>query len=415
MRICIITPGQIGSNPRVVKEADALVETGHDVHVIATKFSDFVEPLDQSIIARAKWTLQRIEFANARDWRLARLRQEFAKAAFKLSGSFRFAPQAHSPIADRLAELAANTPAELYVAHYVAALPAAAKAAALHGAMYAFDAEDFHLGDLPDAETHRWHKKILHTIESRFLPGATYISAAAPLIAEAYVQAYGVQEPTVVLNTFPRGNAPESATAKGTASPGPSIYWFSQTIGPGRGLETAVRAIAISNSRPHLYIRGTAMGDYINTLSTLAANCGTVDRVHFLGPRLPRDMERLGSAYDIGYVGELDETHNRQIALTNKIFSYLIGGLPIVASDIPAHRYMAPDLGPAMRLFSIGHADDLAAVMDSYLMDPEHLAAARATAWQLGQDRFNFETEAETLVSLVDVALLRKSKRKTTP
>lgn len=411
MRICIITPGQIGSNPRVVKEADALVEAGHDVHVIATKFSDFVEPLDQSIIARANWSLQRIAFANALDWRLARLRQEAAKAAFKLSGSFRYVPQAHSPIAHRLAALAANTPAELYIAHYVAALPAAAHAAALHGAAYAFDAEDFHLGDLPDAEVHRWKKELLHEIESRFLPGATYISAAAPLIAEAYAQAYGVPKPTVVLNTFPRGNAPQSATAKGTASPGPSIYWFSQTIGPGRGLEAAVGAIAVSRSRPHLYIRGTATGGYIGTLSTLASSFGVNDRIHFLDPCLPGDMERLGSAYDIGYVGELDETHNRQIALTNKIFSYLVGGLPIVASDISAHRHLAPDLGSAMSLFSIGHPDELAAAIDSYLLDPKRLSTARAAAWQLGQDRFNYEAEAGTLVSLVAATLSRHSER----
>lgn len=412
MRICIITPGQIGSNPRVVKEADALVEAGHDVHVIATKFSDFVEPLDQSIIARANWSLQRIAFANALDWRLARLRQEAAKAAFKLSGSFRYVPQAHSPIAHRLAALAANTPAELYIAHYVAALPAAAHAAALHGAAYAFDAEDFHLGDLPDAEVHRWKKRLLHEIESRFLPGATYISAAAPLIAEAYAQAYGVPKPTVVLNTFPRGNAPQSATAKGTASPGPSIYWFSQTIGPGRGIETAIKAMSLCKSSPHLYVRGTPAKGYIDLVQDLSRSNHVADRFHILPPALPDKMEKMASIYDLGYSGETGFSSNNTMALGNKLFTYIISGLPILASDTLAHKHMASGLGDAMRIFS--GAAELAEAIDSYLLQPERLAAARVAAWRLGQDRFNFETEAETLVSLVETSLLRQSRGKAT-
>ena len=62
MRICIITPGQIGSNPRVVKEADALVAAGHRVTVICTKVADFVEPRDQSIMAHARFSVRRLPF-----------------------------------------------------------------------------------------------------------------------------------------------------------------------------------------------------------------------------------------------------------------------------------------------------------------------------------------------------------------
>src|SRR5262245_38024012 len=39
-RIAIVTPGQIGSNPRVVKEAEALHEAGYTTTVIATRALD---------------------------------------------------------------------------------------------------------------------------------------------------------------------------------------------------------------------------------------------------------------------------------------------------------------------------------------------------------------------------------------
>ena len=61
-----------------------------------------------------------------------------------------FAGRAFSPFTGPLTAAAKRVPADLYIAHYPAALPAAAIAARRHGALYAFDAEDFHLGDLPD-------------------------------------------------------------------------------------------------------------------------------------------------------------------------------------------------------------------------------------------------------------------------
>ena len=37
-RICLVTPGQPSTNPRLVKEADALCEAGYDVQVVACKY-----------------------------------------------------------------------------------------------------------------------------------------------------------------------------------------------------------------------------------------------------------------------------------------------------------------------------------------------------------------------------------------
>jgi glycosyltransferase involved in cell wall biosynthesis len=103
----------------------------------------------------------------------------------------------------------------------------------------------------------------------------------------------------------------------------------------------------------------------------------------------------------LGYVGELAETSNRQIALTNKLFSYLLGGVPSLATDIPSHRQLAPQLGEAMTLFPIGDAAALASAIDRHLLDPPDLAKSRAYAWHLGQTRFNWDTERARLTDIV--------------
>lgn len=68
-RVCILTPGQLGSNPRVVKEAEALHAAGHDVTVVATRILDLVEPRDQAVIRRAAWAVRRIDLRGRLGWK----------------------------------------------------------------------------------------------------------------------------------------------------------------------------------------------------------------------------------------------------------------------------------------------------------------------------------------------------------
>jgi glycosyltransferase involved in cell wall biosynthesis len=405
MRLCLITSGHLSTNPRLVKEARALCDAGHAVHVICGRFRSW-GTVNDAPLAAGMPIVQSVPFGPTEASHRTYLRQSLIRHASRvLVGlglkSQSFIDAAHSPVVRDLAAAARAVRADLYIAHYVAALPAAARAAKHHGGVYAFDAEDFHPGDLPDAPEHALTRRIIQAIESRYLPGTAYMTAASPLIAKAYAETYGVPLPTVILNVFPKSNAPAMPTPRGSAQPGPSVYWFSQTIGPGRGLEIAVQAIARAQSRPHLYLRGTPAVGYDTYLRNLAAGVGAADKLHFLDPVPPDELEGLGAAYDLGYVGELAETSNHQIALANKLFSYLLGGVPSLATDIPSHRQLAPQLGEAMTLFPIGDAAALASAIDRHLLDPPDLAKSRAYAWHLGQTRFNWDTERARLTDIV--------------
>jgi glycosyltransferase involved in cell wall biosynthesis len=406
LRVCIITPGHLSTNPRVCKEATALSAAGYRVAIICGRFIPEAIELDRQIVDPS-WVVHGVAFGRRAAPRVVHLRQRAIQAAARAAMQAGLATpaietSAHHPVGPDLAAAACAVRADLYIAHYVAALPAAAKAARLHQVRYAFDAEDFHLGDLPDHPKHAFEKRLIHAIERRWLPGAAYVTAAAPLIAEAYAQTYGISRPTVVLNTFPRSQAPFASTQAGTARPGPSVYWFSQTIGPGRGLETALEAVAVAQSMPHLYLRGTHACGYRESLEDRARQLGVADRLHFLDPVAPGELERSGAAYDIGYVGETGETRNRAMALTNKLFSYLSSGIPITASDIPAHVDLAPLLADVMSIHPIGDARQLAAQFDMLLKDRNSLATARACAWSLGQGPYSWEIQAPNLLRTLE-------------
>jgi glycosyltransferase involved in cell wall biosynthesis len=400
-RICIVTPGQIGSNPRVVKEAQALHEVGFDVTVIATRTLDLVEPRDQSLMRRIPWRLKRLDLRPGWRWRFNRAMQMIHRQAYATSGVARLADLGFRAFTRPMMAAALRTPADLYIAHYPAALPAAAAAARRYGARYAYDAEDFHLGDWPERPEYDIERRLVRAIEGKHLPECAHVTAASPGIADAYGQAYGIPCPTVVLNVFPRAQAPSGATPAGTATPGPSVYWFSQTIGAGRGIECAVRAIGRGRSRPHLYLRGLPAAGFLERLHMIATEAAVVDRLHVLPSAAPSEMERLAATYDVGLSCEPGLTANNRIALGNKLFSYLLGGVPVVMSDIPAHRRFAVEAGMSTCLYPVDDADALAAILDRLLCNPGALASARAEAFGLGCDRYNWERERGALLATV--------------
>ncbi|MGH6923674.1 MAG: glycosyltransferase [Propylenella sp.] len=397
-------------NPRLVKEADALAEAGYEVSVIAPQFSREASEAD-AVFAGRPWRV----IASLRFGPEAPLLVRLRELAWRQSARFvvnrlgllhpALLRAAWHSAAPGLVRAAKRVKADLYVAHLLAALPATAIAASVHSARFAFDAEDFHLGDPPEGPEHDAVRRMTRAIEGRYLQRCAYMTAAAPGIANAYAEAYGIPRPIVVLNAFPRAEAPPGPTAQGSAGPGPSVYWFSRTIGPDRGLECAIRAIAHARTQPHLYLRGTPAARYAEKLRALASETGVGDRLHILPHAPPPEMERLAAVYDVGLAGETGHTLNRRIALTNKLFTYLLAGLPIVASAIPSQVAFAKDVPDAIRLYPVDDHASLAAALDALLADPNALSAARAAAYCYGQTRYNWDVEKRVLLATVAKAL----------
>ena len=407
-RVCLVSPGHLSTNPRLVKEASALSAAGFSVSIVCGQYLRSGRIADIAL-AEPTWEVHTVPFGPSEASRSTYLRQTLIQRTAKLAtraGYRSLVAVAHAPISYDLARTVLSLrPADLYIAHYPAALPAAAQAARYHGTRYAYDAEDFHLGDWPDTPEFDLERHLVRCIEGNYLPGCAFVTAASPLIAKALSRAHGIELPTVVLNVFPSKQAPTEPTPMGTASPGPSLYWFSQTIGPNRGLECAVRAIGLARSRPHLYLRGTLASGYGAILENIALEAAAETRVHILQPAAPNEMEQLAAIHDLGLCSENGHTQNRQKSLTNKLFSYLLSGVPPLMSDTTAQQAFAKEAGLTELVYPIDDAAALANLVDRYLLAPPLLAAMRENVWQLGQNAYNWDTESRVTLSLVNVTI----------
>jgi glycosyltransferase involved in cell wall biosynthesis len=305
-----------------------------------------------------------------------------------------------------LARAAAAQPADLYIAHYLPALPAAAWAARRHGALLGFDAEDDHVGELEDTPENRFAIEIRHRIEAYYLSQCRYLTAASPGIARAYWKRYGINM-TPILNVFPRSYAPILAPSEQCRKSGRplSVYWFSQTIGGGRGLEPFIKAMGQLRRGVTLTIRGSDFLGYSNRLKELARNFGVADAINFLPSAPPDQMAQLAAEHDIGLSLELSKPPSRAVCLTNKLFIYLLAGIPVLLSGTAAQRAFAAQLGAAGQLVDLSDTGSIASAIDGWRRDADALIAAKREAWQIAQQQFNWDVEKQSFLRLVKAVL----------
>src|ERR1039457_4627538 len=279
-RICLMTPGQPSINPRLVKEADTLVEAGHQVHVLCSHTVSWADEADKRLLSTRRWTCSYVggQPGSLLYWwtrlRHGALRRSFA--TWKAGDGLR--DRALCRVTPELLVAASRCEADLYVAHYTGALAAAVPAAKKNRCLVAFDAEDFESGYYHNENGPQAIDALIEKIEREYLPACCYVTTASPGIAAAYKSKYGIPMPTSILNVFPLADRP--AQFRTTHLKGPMrLYWFSQTIGLGRGLEDVIRAVAkLGNREIELHLRGSVRPDHWRHLRDLAASNGLPSR-----------------------------------------------------------------------------------------------------------------------------------------
>lgn len=411
-RVCIVSPGNLASNPRVLKEADALHEAGYDVTAVVCNYTASLKSFDDDIVAKVPWSIVRVSRL-AREPYLQRAASLIGRALSKaaLGVPLSIAVSAYGGPAQALSRAARAIPADLYIAHYIAALPGTADAARHNGGMLGFDAEDFHSGEGTGGPKEDFRMAMVRTVEGACLPSCSYMTTAAPLIGEAYRSLYGVSS-TTLLNVFPLVmlTVPPGREAGHQRSGTLRVYWFSQTVGPDRGLQEFMRAMARAKTQVSLDIRGGDRSGHGETLIALARELGVAERVRLLPTASPAEMVNLAAPYDLGLSLEPITSENRSLCLGNKIFTYLLAGVPVMMSDTPAQTALAADLGDAAILVSLADAPAIAQALDHLAASPETIDGAKVAALRLGRQRYNWDVEKQALLASVERAFAQRGR-----
>lgn len=408
-RICLVTPAQPTTNPRLVKEADALAEAGHAVEVLYAHVTPWADESDDELLSTRRWRYRRVGGHPSQSplaFRYSRRRYRLAHRAVGMGLTHPFLDRwLVDRVLPELCKAAARTPADLYIGHNTAALPAVVSAASANRAKAGFDIEDYFSGMDPYGAPLSHGSRAIARLEAEYLPRCNYLTVVSPEIAEVYHQKYSVDVPKVILNVFPLKDRPPVMRA--TRRDGPlTLYWVSQTIGDER-LEPVIRAMAqLPECNIELHVRGHWLPGYETQLRTLVASSGLPPGrlvSHPVGPAT--EMTRLAAEHDVGLVLERDEAPFNNLCLTNKIFTYVLAGNAVITTATLAHERLARDLGCAAFSYHPANVAPLVERLRAWFVDRGALDLARRRAWELGAQRYNWEVESKAFVGVVDDVL----------
>jgi glycosyltransferase involved in cell wall biosynthesis len=400
-RILIITNGHLCRNPRPLKEAETLGRAGYDVTVLAVRNHALSETHDRELLRNAPFRHVVVDmlpgFATGRItvfrrrlllWAARRAAAKTGVATIRALGP-----------AGSLLRLARRLPADLTIVHTEVPHWVGMRLLA-EGRRVAADFEDWHSEDLlPEDRLQRPLSRI-RAVERMLLTKAVHTTTTSNALADALFARYGGRRAEVITNSFPLQPDPH----QGAPGQPPAFFWFSQTLGPGRGLELFLAAWRSTRHPSRLALLGEPLSGFgQRLLAHLPAAWHS--RVSFLPLVPPAELPTVIARHDVGLALEQPFIVNRNLTITNKLLQYLNAGLAVVASDTAGQREVlarAPEAGVVVEMHETSR---LAETLDHLLEDRAALSRSQQAARRLAAEVYCWERETPKLCVLAERAL----------
>jgi hypothetical protein len=307
--------------------------------------------------------------------------------------------------ASAIVRRAVREPADLVYGGTSGGMLPARLAAGRLGCPYALDLEDLYGAVAEERGEGAVANALARRVEQDVLPGAAFLTAGSPGIAAAY--AAQLDRPVAAIhNVYPRpAEAPEDEAPSSRAPL--RLFWSSQTVGPGRGLEDVVAAAALADADLLLTIQGRPAPGYREVLEEERRRCDARIELAWIEPGHPVSLVATTREHDVALCLEPCEPRNKDLAASNKLFLGLAAGVALILTSTRGQRAIAADVGPQARLYEPGDAQALAAHLRELATDRSALAEAKRASFEAARRRWHWEHELERgrVLDLVDGAL----------
>jgi glycosyltransferase involved in cell wall biosynthesis len=290
-----------------------------------------------------------------------------------------------------------RTPADIYHCHNVHVAPAVLASALFRRAEIVYDAHELYGEIKPGAGLgSRIAARLTRLVESIVVRRARRVittnASRALVLAERYPRAEIVAV----------GNVPDLITDVEPLDPGfpegvPILLYQGGIYAEARAFEATIAALALI-ADVHMCIVGFGRDRDKSLIAEWARREGVADRVHLFGPIPFDELVRVAAAASVGIVPLRNISANSYLGDTNKLFEYMMAGLPAVGSDFPevARVLNAGDPRPG-ETFDPESPASIAAAVEAVLSDRYEERRARARALAVGE--YNWRLEERKLLA----------------
>ena len=405
-RILIITNGHLCRNPRTEKEARTLGLAGYDVTVLHVCNHAPSQILDDRLASGAPFRREVVNLLRQGGWPALR-RRLTGWLARQTTGRFGWQSLGALGPAGSLLRRARQLPADLTIVHNEVAHGVGLRLHAA-GRLVSADIEDWHSEDLLPVDRRQRPLALLRAQEKALLRDLVHTTTTSHALADGLQARNGGKRPSVIANSFPLQPKPRNFRAAGDDAP--TFFWFSQRLGPGRGLEAVLAAWRDTTLPSRVVLVGDPQVGYREQLLESLP----VDRRPFVLFRdcvPPADLPALIAEHDIGLALEQSTIPSRDLTITNKILQYLNAGLAVVASDTAGQREVLARAPEAGLLVSLHQTAAFTMALTSLLTDRAALSRRQHLARRLAEEVYCWEKEAPRLIPLVEAALASRQTR----
>lgn len=397
--ICIISGSHLCRNPRVVKEANLLSESGFSVTILTiwTKF-ELIE-IDRSIIS-PKIEYIGINFCAPKSTKsiLARLYRRALEEINIIFSSNKYGAFNYK-IKDLL-KLAINIKVDFYMCHQETGLYIGYELIRI-GKKVGFDIEDWYSHDFEPTYRKKWFRNILINLEYFALKNGILNYTTSLSLSEKLSKFYCLPRPEVIRNSFPITEIVEQNIQYERLSLSSlSITWFSQTVGKGRGLEDIFNALKyLTNVELEIHIRGYITAEYKQELM-LISELSKNHKIIFHPPILPQELQIRLREHDIGLALERNHPESRNYTITNKIFQFMQAGLAVIATNTEGQKEVY-NLSPnAIILYETGDAKELSKIISNLYLDRRKLLQCKTESLLRHKNALCWEIESNKMLQL---------------
>ncbi len=172
-------------------------------------------------------------------------------------------------------------------------------------------------------------------VEKTFIRFADAVFTVNESIKRWYKNAYGLQNIAVVRNIPYRQCGEEMSKSnilktKFNIGDEEIIFIYQGALGAGRGIDILLDTFSKVDSKKHLLFMG--FGEWEDRIKKYEESYANI---HFLDAVKPSEVNRYSSGADVGLCIHENIGMNYYLSLPNKIFEYVLNGVPVIVSDFP--------------------------------------------------------------------------------
>jgi glycosyltransferase involved in cell wall biosynthesis len=292
-----------------------------------------------------------------------------------------------------------RTNARAYHAHNIHVGPAAWAASRARRAALVYDAHELYGESTSPRRLSRASAHVAGLLERLLVRKSDYVITTNASRADHLQRRHG-RRSIVVLANVPERRDQIEPVDPGYPRDKPVILYQGGIYARTRAFRQTIEALKMLDD-VEFVILGFGRENDLALIRRWAAEEGVEERVHLLPPRPFDELVRTAAAATVGIVPILTIDSDTWTGDTNKLFEYLMAGLPVAASDIPEiRRVIGVGDPPPGELFDAESPASIADAIARVLEDPDRYELRRQAARSAALTEHNWNAQESRLLDV---------------